>query len=81
MKELLTCEQFDWINQTWNKLEEKLSVTAVRSRDKIPFHSKDGLHDDTKEDGINCWTNGFWPGLMWLMYSATGKEEYRKTAD
>lgn len=81
MKELLIYEHSNWVNQTWNKLEKKLSITSMRSRDKIPFHSKDGLHDDTKEDGINCWTNGFWPGLMWLMYSATGKEDYRKTAE
>ena len=81
MEKLLTNEQIKWVNETWAKVEEKLSVTAVRSRDKIPFWSVDGMHDDTKEDGINCWTNGFWPGLMWLMYSVTGKEDYRKTAE
>lgn len=81
MKNLLTNEQINWVDETWFKIEEKLSVVAIRSCDKIPFFSKDGLHDDTKEDGIHCWTNGFWPGLMWLMYSATGKEEYRKTAE
>ena len=81
MRELLTTEQIKWLDETWAKVEEKLSVTAVRSRDKIPFWSVDGMHDDTKEDGINCWTNGFWPGLMWLMYSVTGKEDYRKTAE
>lgn len=24
--------------------------------------------------------NGFWPGMLWQMYEATGDEEYRKTA-
>ena len=81
MKELLVSEQIKWITETWDKVEDKLSVVALRSRDKIPFWSKDGIHDDIKEEGINCWTNGFWPGLMWLMYSVTDKEEYRKTAE
>ena len=26
------------------------------------------------------WTNGFWPALMILMYDATGREQYLKTA-
>ena len=27
------------------------------------------------------WTNGFWGGMMWLMYNATGNEDYRLTAE
>ena len=81
MKELLTCEQLNWLDETWKKTEEKLAIVALRSRDKIPFWSDNGLHDDTKEDRINCWTNGFWPGLMWLMYAATEDKRYRETAE
>ena len=81
MKELLTCEQLNWLDETWKKTEEKLAIVALRSRDKIPFWSDNGLHDDTKEDRINCWANGFWPGLMWLMYVATKDKRYRETAE
>jgi len=81
MKELLTCEQLKWLDETWKKIEEKLSVVVLRSGDKIPFWSNNGIHDDTKEDRINCWTNGFWPGLMWLMYVATEDKRYRETAE
>ena len=81
MKELLTNEQRNWVEETWMKVQEKLSVVALRSRDKIPFWSVDGVHDDMKEGRLHCWTNGFWPGLMWLMYSATGEARYRETAE
>ena len=72
-------ENKPWIDEVWAKLDKKLSRTAVKSRDKIPSTSKNGVHDDTS-GSPHCWTNGFWGGLMWLMYAETGNEEYLKTA-
>lgn len=74
-------ENKEWIDATWEKLDEKLSRTAVKSRNKIPYTTVNGVHDDKAADNINWWTNGFWGGMMWLMYEATGNEEYRKTAE
>ena len=68
-----------WIENTWKKLDRKLSRTAIKSRNKIPYTVKDGVHDD-KKDNITWWTNGFWGGLMWLMYEATKNPEYATTA-
>ncbi|MBQ8320309.1 MAG: glycoside hydrolase family 88 protein [Clostridia bacterium] len=68
-----------WIERTFEKLDEKLSHCAVRSREKIPYTVKDGVHDDRKNN-ITWWTNGFWGGLMWLMYEATRNPEYEVTA-
>ena len=79
MKELLTCEQLNWVEETWKRVEEKLAIVVLRSGDKIPFWSNNGIHDDRKADEINCWTNGFWPGLMWLMHVATEDKRYRET--
>lgn len=31
-------------------------------------------------NGIWWWTNGFWPGLLWQAYHATGNEKYRTAA-
>ena len=31
--------------------------------------------------GIGFWTNGFWPGMLWQMYSATEDEIYKETAE
>lgn len=70
-----------WAKETWKKLDDKLSVVSVRSKEKIPFWSHDGMHDDMTKSNINCWTNGFWPGLMWLMYSAEKKECYKAAAE
>lgn len=68
-----------WIDETWAKLDRKLSKTAIKSRNKIPYTTTDGVHTDhTNHPGR--WTNGFWGGLMWLMYEGTGKEEYKLTA-
>ncbi|MBO5788670.1 MAG: glycoside hydrolase family 88 protein, partial [Clostridia bacterium] len=72
-----------WIDDMFAKIDKKLSQVAVRSRDKIPFKTIDGVHDthvDENPLGITWWTNGFWGGLMWLMYEATGNEEYLTTA-
>ena len=70
-----------WIDATWDKIDRKLSKTAVRNRNRIPFKTRNGFYDDMSLDNINWWTNGFWGGMMWLMYKATGNEEYRKTAE
>lgn len=81
MKELLTIEQIKWVDDTWAKVEEKMSVVYPRSKDKIPQWSDDGIHNDLKNTNIICWTNGFWAGLLWLMYSATKDEKYREAAE
>lgn len=65
----MSCEKLmnanhQWLENTWIKLEDKLYHTAVRSRDKIPYSTKDGVHDDyTEGERITWWTNGFWGGL------------------
>lgn len=70
-----------WIDETWEKIDKKLAKTAVKSREKLPYTTIDGVHDNKAETNIDWWTNGFWGGMMWLMYEATGNEEYRKTAE
>lgn len=69
-----------WIDETWQKLDQKLSVVAVKSRDKLPYTTVNGTHDDRSNLDPTWWTNGFWGGMMWLMYQATGNDDYRQTA-
>jgi len=78
---LLNPNEQKWVDDLWGKLDGKLSRASIASYDKIPYTTINGVHDDVKEDGIIRWTNGFWPGLMWLMYVGTKKECYRKTAE
>ncbi len=70
-----------WIDEVWEKIDNKLSCIALKSRDKIPYTAINGVHDDQSKTNINMWTNGFWGGLMWLMFNATSNEEYKKTAE
>lgn len=69
-----------WIDETFEKLDKKLSHTAVKSRNKLPFTTINGVHDNQAEIRVGKWTNGFWGGIMWLMYEATGKDVYKLTA-
>ena len=69
-----------WINDTWEKIYIKLKRTSVSSRDKLPYTTINGIFDNCAERCITGWTNGFWGGLMWLMYSETKDEDFKKTA-
>ncbi len=71
----------DFINTAWEKLDKKLSLVAVRSREKLPYTTENGVHDDMAKKDICWWTNGFWAGLMWLMYLDTKNNDYRLTAE
>lgn len=79
MKKIIA-ENKIWIDDMWNKIENKLSVMSVKLQDKIPNAAgDDGIFSDNSEHPA-AWTNGFWPGMMWLMYIATKDEKYATTA-
>ncbi|MFV0395407.1 MAG: glycoside hydrolase family 88 protein, partial [Coprobacillaceae bacterium] len=74
-----------WVNETIIKIREKISWVSDTNQDKIPYTTDEkGDYDDrsdkTKDfridDGINWWTNGFWGGIMWLLYQDTKEEKY-----
>lgn len=70
-----------WINETIEKLDKKLSRTAVEYTNYIPTSAdENGKFTTNFENLVNEWTAGFWGGLMWIMYKHTGKEIYRQTA-
>ena len=74
----LLAEAQPWIEETFRKMDKKLSVMTVRSRDKLADGvGADGFH---KEKELPWWTCGFWGGLNHLMYIRTGNEDYLKTA-
>ena len=77
MNELLDLNR-EWIEEYWQKTVEKLRRNSVTLRDKIPLVTEDGVYDDHSKS--SAWTNGFWPGIMWLMYSATGEDCFKETA-
>ena len=77
----LSEKEMAWAQETLDKVAHKLEKVSERSKDKIPYTTVDGVHDDKSgEKQIGWWTNGFWGGMMWQMYALTGKESYREIA-
>ena len=69
-----------WIQETADKIKKKMEIVAERSRHKIPYTTQNGEHDDWTEKNICWWTNGFWGGIMWQLYYATGNFLYKEIA-
>lgn len=74
-------ENRDWIEEIWRRIVTKLRRTSVTCRDKLPGIAADGVYDDRSKGTCSSWMNGFWPGIMWLMYAATGEDCFRITAE
>lgn len=70
-----------WIEETSIKIEKKYSMVSDRSCHKIPYTTKEGVHDDRSADNVNWWTNGFWGGMLWMLYKQTGDIKYKEYAN
>ena len=79
----------EWANEELKKVREKIEWVAENNKHKIPYTTDEkGVYDNKADkekdfridDGINWWTNGFWAGILWLLYNDTGEEKYRKDA-
>ncbi len=69
-----------WVSEVNEKILAKEKKVAQRSRNKIPYTTKDGVFDDRGKTEICWWTNGFWGGMMWQLYHATGEPVYLENA-
>ena len=78
-----------WADEVIKKIRRKMDWVSVKNKDKIPYTTdKDGNYDDRSDetvswngdDGLNWWTNGFWGGMMWLLYQDIGDEKYARIA-
>ena len=81
----LSKEYRDFAEATFKKIDKKMSLMTLRSRNKIPDGTdENGVHMDRFEEGKpwfnkNWWCNGFWGGLNYMLYAYTKNEEYLKT--
>ncbi len=79
----------DWAKETAKKIAEKMEWVSEKSKDKIPYTTVNGTHDNrldpkiefTPDNGPRWWCNGFWAGMMWLMYHETGNVRYREIGE
>ena len=75
MKYNLKNETQKWVEETYEKLKTKLSAECDRIGTKIPYIAEEGVYKENKaESDIIWWTNGFWPGMVWLRDRASGGE-------
>ena len=71
-------ENREWAKGVLERIDAKMSRVTLRSRSKLPDGvDKNGIHVNRD---VTWWTNGFWGGLNWLLYNATGREDYLLTA-
>ena len=77
----LKTSEKNWAKETLDRVVAKMEKVSARSAEKIPYTTAEGVHDDQSgEDRIGWWTNGFWGGMMWQLYSITKDERYRDIA-
>ena len=72
-----------------NRYEESLreiagkfrqTAEAARREGMIPYKSEKGKWIPSPWDGNSWWTGGFWPGLMWQLWTLTGDDFFREEA-
>ena len=78
-----------WADEVINRIRNKMARVSEKNRNKIPYTTdENGNYDDRSDrnrswridDGLNWWTNGFWGGILWLLYQDTGEDRYARIA-
>lgn len=73
-------EDKKWVDGIWEKLDAKLSETAKKVVDFVPYSTASGRYICPRREGITWWTNGFYGGMLWLMYEMTKNDVYKNCA-
>ncbi|MCK0473666.1 glycoside hydrolase family 88 protein [Halalkalibacter sp. APA_J-10(15)] len=66
-----------WINQAWEDVVNKMNRTSDRIGASFPHASFNGTYDSPE---LDWWTNGFWPGLLWIIYREERNEKLKRYA-
>lgn len=74
-------EQQLWAAAVADKIKRKYPEIVKRNRGKVPYTAIDGRFDDQAVQNISWWTNGFYGGMLWQLYQADGRTEYREAAE
>lgn len=74
------------VDREWQAIADRIikkeSAVAARNRGRIPYTTESAhvFGDWSGPDRINWWTNGFWGGILWQLWQATGEESFRREA-
>lgn len=66
-----------WAENTMQKIIDKLNITAPKIGARFPHVCKEREYD---EERAKWWTNGFWPGILWMAYQQTKDEKFASLA-
>lgn len=66
-----------WAENTMQKIIDKLNITAPKIGARFPHVCKEREYDEERE---KWWTNGFWPGILWMAYQQTKDEKFASLA-
>jgi len=71
-------QDLHWVNETCKKITNKMAISIKKNEGKIPYSTDQcGVFDDrSKDSDLMWWTNGFWEGILWLMYMKTRDTYY-----
>ena len=67
-----------WAEKAWQNAEKKIRRNAEIYGSSLLETAYDGKW--YVPDYLNCWTDGFWPGILWLTYEVTGEERFLRFA-
>lgn len=80
MERLRGTEDWKWAERIYEKICLKMRAEAERIGTDIPYIPENGRYRDMGKTEIHWWTNGFWAGMLWQMYHATGEKLYQEIA-
>jgi len=63
--------------KAWEDSVNKVKETSKRIGASFPHACKNGFYDNSYP---SWWTNGFWPGILWLMYKVEKEESFAEIA-
>ena len=66
-----------WVDEIWHKIIGKVERMNKSIGADFPYISYNGKYNSEEAD---WWTNGFWPGLLWLVYRESKDEQLKDTA-
>ncbi|MBQ2626345.1 MAG: glycoside hydrolase family 88 protein [Eubacterium sp.] len=78
---MLTQKAQEWALGVQEKLTGKMKTVVERSRNIVPYTTENGRFIDLTEKDINWWTNGFWGGILWQLYTLTADPMYKEEAE
>ena len=72
----------NWVDTAFERAKAKFARGAelAAAQGIIPYRSENGRYAASPFDGNSWWTGGFWPGIMWQLYHATGDRAFMDEA-